>query len=108
MLRVFYQTIVIKEGAQWKKNQHTVGARILNIQIPNPFENRTFYCSVLEWFGFRMAVTQVDHKDTLSIIKDRRMDRTFKYLNILNILFKYLNFLKSTTQFKVRRSSAKN
>ena len=33
----------------------TVGARIPNIRIPNPFENRTFSCSVLgcsvfEWY----------------------------------------------------------
>ena len=31
------------------RNRHTVGARIPNIRIPNPFENRTFQSSVFEW-----------------------------------------------------------
>ena len=31
----------------------TVGARIPNARKPNPFENRTFFCSVFEWSTIR-------------------------------------------------------
>ena len=34
----------------------TVGARILNARIPNPFENRTFYCSDFECSDFEWSI----------------------------------------------------
>ena len=42
-------------------NKYTVGAQIPNIRIPNPFENRTFLCSVLECsvFEFIYKTTQL-------------------------------------------------
>ena len=35
---------------------NTVGARIPNIRIPNPFENRTFSCSVLGCSVFEWSI----------------------------------------------------
>ena len=49
--------------------RYTVGARIPSIRIPNTFENRTFSCFVLGWFGFRMVrsskyTAETDHSKT--------------------------------------------
>ena len=57
------------EMSEHQKQLNTVGARIPNIQIPNTFEIRTFQCSDLEWFGFRMVSSIVyiygnDHSKT--------------------------------------------
>ena len=38
----------------------TVGARIPNIRIPNPFENGTFQSSDFEWFGFRTTIRKLN------------------------------------------------
>ena len=48
-----YCSIILQFFVPFEKT--TVGARIPNIRIPNPFENRTFLCSDFEWFSFRMV-----------------------------------------------------
>ena len=45
---------------------NTVGARILKIQIPNPFKNRTFSCSVLGCSAFEWSIQKENFQNSRS------------------------------------------
>ena len=80
----------------------TVGARIPNIRIPNPFQNRTFLCSNLEWLGFRMVSSS-----TIDIWFRPFKIRTFhaslgRFINII-LFYLYIKRSRLTAIWKLNK-----
>ena len=76
-------------------NGYTVGARIPNIRIPNPFENGKFQISVFERFKFRISNGWVfEPLFENRTIQNGCLAQTILYINIIFI------FVQKMTQAK--------